>query len=280
MLSKFASVNGIKLHYLEKGDGLPIFLLHGLTANAHAFDGLMAEGLDKLGRILSVDLRGRGLSDKPDADYAMDTHCKDIEELIKNLGLEKVVLIGHSFGALMSWNLANSIPHVIEKIVFIDAAASLHPDTRELLMPTMQRLGKEFDSFEEYLLQMKDATFLQNQWDDAMLSYFDADVEIMENGKVKQRSKPEHILEAVNGALSQDLIPKIKNTQQPSLLINATGSYGPPDAPPLLPAEKALETFAIMPNCRYVHVPGNHQTMLYGEGAKQIVAEITKFLKS
>ena len=47
---------------------------------------------------------------------------------------------------------------------------------------------------------------------------------------------------------------------------------------PLLPEENALETVAMMKHCKYVKVPGNHQTMLYGDGAKAIVQAITSFL--
>ena len=56
------NTNNINLHYLHyEGDQPTIILMHGLTANAHAFDGLMAEGLGAAFHVLSIDLRGRGL---------------------------------------------------------------------------------------------------------------------------------------------------------------------------------------------------------------------------
>jgi hypothetical protein len=61
-------------------------------------------------------------------------------------------------------------------------------------------------------------------------------------------------------------------------LINATGSYGEAGGPPLLPKELAQETVDMMPNCQYLEVAGNHQTMMYGEGAKQIVQAVKNFL--
>ena len=61
-----------RLHYLEAGgEGLPLVLVPGLTANAHSFDGLLRAGLGDALHVLVFDARGRGLSDKPEFGYAM-----------------------------------------------------------------------------------------------------------------------------------------------------------------------------------------------------------------
>jgi hypothetical protein len=62
------------------------------------------------------------------------------------------------------------------------------------------------------------------------------------------------------------------------LLLNSLGSFGLPGAPPVLPREQALETVNAVAYGRYIEVPGNHMTMLYGEGAQRIVAEILAFV--
>jgi len=71
-------------------------------------------------------------------------------------------------------------------------------------------------------------------------------------------------------------LAKIK---QPAILLNALGGYGPPGTPPVLPYEQAQETVRALKNCRYFEVPGNHMTMLYGEGAKRMVEAITDFIR-
>ncbi len=65
--------------------------------------------------------------------------------------------------------------------------------------------------------------------------------------------------------------------QQPAIIIKGPGFYTMGAA--LLPKENAVETAGMMKNCKYVKVPGNHQTMLYGDGAKAIVKAIKEFLK-
>jgi hypothetical protein len=86
------------------------------------------------------------------------------------------------------------------------------------------------------------------------------------------------MMEAViKGSLGEPWLDYLKEVKQESILINAPGIYTMEAA--LLPEENAMETVELMKNCVYVKVPGNHQTMLYGEGAKEIVQVIKHFLK-
>ena len=141
--SHFVTTNGINLHYLDfHGKGPTILLMHGLTANAHAFDGLMAAGLNRKFRVISVDLRGRGLSDKPSRGYTIANHAKDIIGLLDQLKLPEVVMGGHSFGGLLTVYIAKKFPQRVDKMLLLDAAAQMHPNTREMLGPAMSRRGK------------------------------------------------------------------------------------------------------------------------------------------
>ncbi|WP_222841317.1 alpha/beta fold hydrolase [Hymenobacter sp. BT188] len=96
--------------------------------------------LSEVRQVISVDLRG--LSDKPASGYTMHEHAQDILGLLDALALSQAELVGHSFGALLSLYLAYQHPQRIAKLVLLDAAARLHPQTCEMLVPTMSRLGK------------------------------------------------------------------------------------------------------------------------------------------
>ena len=101
--SNFISSDGLRLHYLDyPNPGPTVVLMHGLTANAHAFDGLIAAGLNANYRIISVDLRGRGLSDKPLTGYTIFNHAKDILGLLDHLQIGEAFIGGHSFGGLLT----------------------------------------------------------------------------------------------------------------------------------------------------------------------------------
>ena len=83
----------------------------------------------------------------------------------------------------------------------------------------------------------------------------------------------------IEGILIEDWPALLAKIQQPVLVFNAQGPYGPPGAPPFLPRDQALATVAALANGRYVAVSGDHITMTYGAGARQIVEAITAFLQ-
>lgn len=276
-VSKWVDTGSIRLHYLDnEASGPLLLLLHGLTANAHAFDGLLAAGLGDHFHILSVDLRGRGLSDQPATGYTMKEHAADIIALLDHRQVTQVVICGHSFGAFLGLYLAAHFPDRVEKLILMDAAVNMHPKTKEMLGPALARLGQQFASFDAYLDKVKQAPYLRF-WDENMRSYYEADISTLPDGSVTPRSKPEHMMEAVlKGSLGEPWAELIKENNKPSILINAPGIYTMDAA--LLPADLAMETVNMMHDCSYVAVPGNHQTMLYGEGAQQIVIAIKAFL--
>ncbi|HVN72642.1 MAG TPA: alpha/beta hydrolase [Desulfomonilia bacterium] len=279
-MDRFVRANNIQLHYLDhQGSDPPLVLMPGLTANASSFDGLIKAGLSPALRVLALDLRGRGLSQKPDSGYSMADHAADVLGLLDALELRQVVLGGHSFGGLLSIYMAAQNPERVSKLVIIDAAGSMHPQVRELIKPSVDRLGKVLPSWEAYLEAMKQMPFYQGWWDPAIESYYRADVEIRSDGTVKPRSRPEAIIEAVDKSLAEDWAQHLKAVRQPVLLLNAPGPYGPPGTPPVLPREQAMDTVNMLSDGRYVEIPGNHMTMLFGEGAQRIVEAVLDFVR-
>jgi pimeloyl-ACP methyl ester carboxylesterase len=277
MRSHFVHTNNIRLHYLEyDGEQPTIILMHGLTANAHSFEGLIAAGLSPAFNVIAVDLRGRGESDQPSTGYTMPDHAKDIIGLMDSLKIDKAILAGHSFGGFAGLYLASFYPDRVDKLILMDAAAKMHPATKEMLGPALGRLGQTFASFDAYLAKVKSAPYM-TLWDERMKSYYRADVKENADGTVSCIPQPAHMMEAVmKGSLGEPWADYLKNIEQQAILINAPGVYTMGAA--LLPEENAMETVEMMKNCIYAKVPGNHLTMLYGEGAKEIVQIIKHFL--
>lgn len=272
----FIETNGIKLHYLNyTGTGPTIILMHGLTANAHAFDGLIAAGLGLDFNVISVDLRGRGKSDQPSDGYTLAEHAKDIIGLLDHLKIEKAIIGGHSYGALLTFYMSKFYPERIERMIILDAAVRMHEKTKEMLGPALGRLNQVFPSFDVYLSKVKAAPYL-TFWDKEMESYYRADVKENADGTITCIPKLEHMVAAVNGVLAEPMLDYIQHATQPAILINGPGIYTMEAA--LLPKENALETVGMMKDCLYVEVPGNHLTMLYGPGAIAIVKAIKNFL--
>lgn len=278
-MDQFARVNNIKLHYLDHPGGEPpLVLMPGLTANAHAFDGLVRAGLSPRFRVLALDLRGRGLSDKPESGYSLAEHASDVMDLLDTLGLDRVVLGGHSFGGLLSFYMAAKYPQRVSKLVIIDAAGTLHPKILELIKPSLDRLGKVMPSWDVYVETVKQAPYWLEYWDEDVENYYRFDVQINADGTVQSQSRPEAMYETMDYALAEPWDEHIATIQQPVVLLNAPGPYGPEGTPPVLPRVNAQATVEALTDARYVEIPGNHVTMLFGENSHRTVEAITAFV--
>jgi pimeloyl-ACP methyl ester carboxylesterase len=277
--SHFAHLNHIQLHYLEHaGEGPLLILMPGLTANAQCFGGLIAAGLTAHFRVLALDLRGRGLSHKPATGYSMRHHAEDIVALLDNLGAEKALIGGHSFGAFVALYLGAYFPERVEKLALLDVAARLHPRTRELIQPSIDRLSRTFPSADEYVAAMKHLPQWQGFWDPYVEAFYRAELQTKADGAVQPITSAAAIVESTDLNMQEPWPEHVAQVQAPAVLINAPGPYGPPGTPPVISAEQAQETVQRLPACRYVQVPGNHLTMLFGENAPPTVRAITEFL--
>ena len=281
-MDKFISVNNLKLHYLDfPGAAPPLILLPGLTANAHAFDGLLRAGLNAHKRVLAVDFRGRGQSDKPATGYSMGEYAADILALLDKLNIPQAILCGHSFGALVGMILAAQHPQRFPQFVIIDSShLLLNPKTIDLVKASLDRLKLKLPSMEVYLAAMQKMPFLDGYWDADLENYFKADMRINTDGTVRAQTTPEIIAETIDYEFKEPWPAHVAAITQPVLLLNAPAPYGPPDAPPILSEEMARETAVLFHNGLYQKVPGNHVTMIFGDNAQHIVAAINTFIKS
>src|SRR5437667_182997 len=117
---RFASVSGLRLHYLVAGKGDPVLLLHGYAENSHMWRPLMAQ-LAKSHTVIAPDLRGFGQSSKPTTGYDKKTMAQDIHALARWLGYQHEVVVGHDIGLMVAYAYAAQYPNEIERIVLMDA---------------------------------------------------------------------------------------------------------------------------------------------------------------
>ncbi len=117
MKEAYATVNGIKLHYVEEGSGPLVILLHGFPEFWYGWRNQIPV-LSKQYRVVAPDMRGYNLSDKPKkvSDYKVDILASDIAELIKVLGEEKAIVVGHDWGAAVAWAVAALHPERVKKL--------------------------------------------------------------------------------------------------------------------------------------------------------------------
>lgn len=117
---RFASVNGLRLHYLAAGRGEPVILLHGYAQNSHMWRPLILD-LAKSRLVIAPDLRGFGQSSKPDSGYDKKTMAQDVHNLAISLGLKRASIVGHDIGLMVAYAYAAQYPTEVDRIVLMDA---------------------------------------------------------------------------------------------------------------------------------------------------------------
>jgi pimeloyl-ACP methyl ester carboxylesterase len=131
--SRFAKVNGVRLHYLAAGDGPPVILLHGYAQNSHMWRPLIAE-LSKTHSVIAPDLRGFGQSAKPAAGYDKKSMAQDIHALAVSLGIERAGIAGHDIGLMVAYAYAAQYPDDVARIALMDAFLPGIGDTTNLFL--------------------------------------------------------------------------------------------------------------------------------------------------
>lgn len=131
--SRFAEVDGLRVHYQEKGSGVPVVLLHGFASSTYTWKDVF-EPLSQKYRVIAVDLKGFGFSAKPDGDYTRRGQGQLVAHLLDRLNIEKAWICGNSMGGEIAVNVALQFPERVKGLVLIDSgginvagAASLVP---------------------------------------------------------------------------------------------------------------------------------------------------------
>lgn len=118
--SKFASVDGVKIHYLMAGHGPAVVLLHGYTQTSRMWRPLIPRLTDKF-TVIAPDLPGIGESEIPKDGLDMKTAAIRIHALVKSLGITKARVVGHDIGLMVAYAYAAQFPAEVEKLVVMDA---------------------------------------------------------------------------------------------------------------------------------------------------------------
>ena len=109
---------GVRLHVQDVGEGPPVVLLAGFGLDHEVWDGTVCT-LSERHRVLAVDLRGTGGSDKPAGGYDMARLALDVGTVLESLDLRDVTLVGHSFGGQIALALAGGDSDRLRRLVLV-----------------------------------------------------------------------------------------------------------------------------------------------------------------
>jgi pimeloyl-ACP methyl ester carboxylesterase len=119
--SRFAEIDGVRIHYQEKGVGRTLVLLHGFTSSTYSWKDVFGP-LSGNFHVIAVDLKGFGFSGKPDGDYTKRAQAQLVVHLLDHLKIEKAWIGGCSMGGEVALNIALANPQRVAGLILIDSA--------------------------------------------------------------------------------------------------------------------------------------------------------------
>lgn len=117
---QFVTVHGHRRAYVKQGNGPVLLLLHGLACD-HTTWAPVVDRLAERFTVIAPDFLGHGRSDKPRADYTVAGYANGMRDLLTVLGIDKVTVVGHSFGGGVAMQFAYQFPERTERLMLLDA---------------------------------------------------------------------------------------------------------------------------------------------------------------
>jgi len=119
-VGRFLEVDGVRLHYIERGTGEPLVLIHG---NGTLIQDFTISGLvDRLSeryRVIVIDRPGYGYSSRPRRLWTPRAHATLFEEALRQLGVRRAIVLGHSWGTMVAVSLALQAPRLVRSLVLL-----------------------------------------------------------------------------------------------------------------------------------------------------------------
>lgn len=211
------------LHHVDlASDGPPIVLVHGLASCLRLWDGVAAQ-LDALShRVVSCDLRGHGLSPKPDGPYDVETVAADVIALIEELDLGPCLMAGQSYGGTVALQAAADRPDLIDRVVCVDGGffdlGRRYPDDWETCrrhMSPPNLVGRPFKAV-RYRMRTE-----RPDWPDEALAGQMACFEVRDDGTIAPWLTFDRHIEVLRGLWSVDCPALWARVKAPVLLVAA-----------------------------------------------------------
>jgi pimeloyl-ACP methyl ester carboxylesterase len=252
--------------------------LPGLLAGGRSFDAL-GLALSPAWRVLAVDLRGRGRSSGPRYGHGYHLQVADTLSFLDQFGFPRVVLAGHSFGAMVASLVAAWYPERVAGLVLLDGGSEVAPSVLATMARIARGLDATYPSLHAYLARMRQVGAFQ-PWQPEFEPFLSTSVEAVPGGvrPLARRAAVEQELRAY--ADGPPLYQRIHAALRcPTLVVCAEHGFGNDD-PPVVSDAAYRAMLERIPAAHGVRLPGtNHYTVLIGRAAATVEA-VAAFLDS
>lgn len=244
-----------------EGEGPAIFLIHGIGASRHSWDGLVA-ALKPHYRVYAYDLRGHGKSPTPKPPYTLDDLVDDLEALRAELGVQKAHFFGHSLGGMIAPAYARRYPDRVLSLGLLSTAAARTADDSTRVKGVVKAMREK--GIAPVLETLKDRWFTPE--------FAQRRPEVIER-RMQQviDTNPDVFLSVFDIYAETEMAPWLHEVKAPSLVLTGEFDGG---CPPRLNEE----IVRLMPSAELVVLPGLRHAILL-EAADQVAPPVLEFLK-
>lgn len=253
-VDKTVELRGLSFHYREYGtEGSPVVLLHGVASNSRIWI-TTAPLLAESHRVFALDQRGHGESDKPDAGYDFESVVGDLAAFIDALGLERPIVVGHSWGGNVALQYAAAHPDRTAGLAMVDGGyieVSARPGM------TWERAEKEMAPPE--LTHLTPAQLVEGAkrwqlgqiWSDEVEAALLGNFETTETGTIQPRLSRANHMQVVRALWEQKPSELFRHVQCPTLFA-AAESRGTEQAKSWMQMKRAAieRAEALLENCQ------------------------------
>jgi len=232
------TVDSARLYVEEHGGGDPIVLIHGLGSSARDWFAQIPF-LEKHYRVITLDLRGHGRSDKPDEPYSIAQFARDVAVILRKMEAAPAHVVGLSMGGMVAMQLAADAPELVRSLVVVNSAVDVRLKTwRDVWFYVSRRFAVQALGMRRVGKLIADRLFVRPDQEDIR-------AEFVERWAGNDQAA---YIRTVDAIMGWSVLDRLDRITMPALLVSSEHDYTPVSAKNL--------TVARMPNAELAVVDG------------------------
>jgi 3-oxoadipate enol-lactonase len=244
------SINGNNLYYEEHGEGDPLIFIHGLGSSTQDWESQVPE-FSKSYRVITLDLRGHGQSDKPAGPYFIPMMAADLAALFQSLRLPPAHVVGLSLGGAVAFQFVLDYPSSVKTLTIVNSGPSLGGTPEEAQKEIERRVGIVQQLGMRAMGEALSPALFPNPAHTALRETF-----IKRWGE----NDPQAYIEATLSILGFNVLDKLGEIRCPTLILASDQDYTP---------VSMKESFTkLIPNAQLVVIQGAHHALPMEEPEK------------
>jgi pimeloyl-ACP methyl ester carboxylesterase/DNA-binding SARP family transcriptional activator len=276
-LDELVPLQEITMHVLEwPGEEPAIVAIHGSGGLASRFAN-WGERLVPAVRVVAVDLRGHGFSDKPPSGYGVDDHVQDLLQLIAVLGLRRPIVLGHSLGGSIATFVAAAAGERIGGLVLLDAVVGdrAFMESASFVLdsdgPSHDQRFRSFEGYHSLWAAERDDSYWRRWLDrnDRM------GLAPLPDGTYRPRALRQALAEEWGSVAQRDALEALSSVSVPVLVVHADAPWT--DVPPYLDPATIRAQLAAAPNARLYVAHGQNHAHVISVPTGELVAAVRTF---